>query len=144
MKTGILTILSFFFLQFAQGQCEKEISTNPVAPVNNEFLTLANEWHGNSTAYTVNSYLNHWSWYPPSNTQFNLNLSQGWENNLLQSLSMPMDNPFFATGTPTFITQQANTYQYRDFRWEDGWELLWMNLGIHPNLDQALSPSPGT
>jgi hypothetical protein len=24
----------------------------------------------------------------------------------------------------------------RDFRWEDGWELLWMNLGYLPNGDK--------
>jgi hypothetical protein len=145
MKTIILIIILWIFhCDIVFGQCDKNISTNPNAPVNDEFLDLANEWHSDQGPYTVNSFLNQWSWYPPSNTQFNLNLSQGWENNLLQSLSMPMDNPFFATGTTTFIHQQASTWQYRDFRWEDGWELLWMNMGIHPNLDQALSPSAGT
>lgn len=91
----------------SNGQCVKEISTNPNAAVISEFLQLANEWYDANGPYTVNSFLNQWSWYPPSNTQFELQLSQGWENNLIQSLTVPMDNPFVASGTTTFIHQQA-------------------------------------
>lgn len=145
MTTKIYITFALIFLGYSvYSQCEKEISTDPDAPINTEFLNLANEWYSAQGPYTVNSFLNQWSWYPPSNTQFNLNLTQGWANNMIQSLSFPMDNPFFATGTTTFIHQQASNYQYRDFRWEDGWELLWINMGIHPNLDEAVAPSTGS
>ncbi len=146
--TSKFFILILFFIIIGNSQifaqCEKDISTNPLNPINTEFLLLTNEWDGSNGPYTLNSMLNLWSWYPPSNTpNFNLSLYDGWASDLTGP-ELTMNNPFFGVGSPTFIHAQANQYQDRDWHWEDGWELLWMNLGVYPDGNESTSLTPGT
>jgi len=124
-------------------QCEKDISTDPLNPINSEFLQLTTEWYGDNGPYTVNSMLNTWSWFPPSNTPyFDLDLTTGWASDLPNTLDLSMNNPFFGVGNPTFIHAQANNYQDRDWKWEDGWELLYMNMGRYPDTTSSTQLTP--
>src|SRR5690554_6808631 len=55
-----------------------------------------------------------------------------------------MTNPYGSDHATNHINQSPNDDTYKDYRWEDGWELLWINLGKHFNGDPFDSPSTGT
>jgi hypothetical protein len=53
-----------------------------------------------------------------------------------------MDNPF---GSFNHVGAQSGfASEDRDFKWEDGWELLWMNLGYYPNGSIMDAAVPGS
>ncbi|NEN25654.1 T9SS type A sorting domain-containing protein [Cryomorpha ignava] len=107
-------------------------------------MELANEWYQTNAPYSMNSYLNAFNWYPPGNTQYVINLNEGWEHNLVTSTYLPMNNPFVQSGDYTFIHAQSAITNNRDFHWEDGWELLWMNLGKYPDGISAYGLTAGS
>ncbi|NEN23400.1 hypothetical protein G3O08_07795 [Cryomorpha ignava] len=107
-------------------------------------MNLANEWYGANAPYSINPYLNAFNWYPPGNLQYLINLDEGWEHNLVTSSTLPMNNPFVQSGDYTFIHAQSAITNNRDFHWEDGWELLWMNLGKYPNGSSAVGLASGS
>jgi len=55
-----------------------------------------------------------------------------------------MTNPYGSDHAENHINETPNDDTYKDYRWEDGWELLWINLGMHFNGDPLDDPSSGT
>ncbi|MCH8556024.1 MAG: T9SS type A sorting domain-containing protein [Schleiferiaceae bacterium] len=152
MKKQLLfaCILQFFAI-FVHAQFPKNISTHPDFPVNDEFLPMYNNWA--NTNHTINPFLNvgfDWRLFnsvSPLTPQpiIPLELRPGWINTI-KSLSsnnyFPMDNPF---GIVNHVgTRSGFNSVDRDFKWEDGWELLWLNLGHYPNGAVMDVPVPGS
>jgi len=139
----IVTTILILCSHLGLAQCEKEIETNPLNPLNNEFLPLKNDWYPGPSAYTENSFLNTAvNWYPP--TSITLDLSDNWSEPFGSSGDLNMTNPYGSDHAENHINQTPNDDTYKDFRWEDGWELLWINLGKHFNGDPLDDPSAGT
>jgi hypothetical protein len=138
-----LLLIGFIMPEFTQAQCIKEISTNPDNPVNNEFLPIVNGWWNSN--YTNNSFLNTFDWRYPN--QIIIDLNDDWSHPITSpgNSAYPMVNPFGSLMPDEFSYLYNNDdVTYGDFRWEDGWELLWSNLGRYPNGDDILDPSVGT
>jgi hypothetical protein len=141
MKKIILTlsIINFYVNLFAQNV--NGVSTNPLNPINPVFLPWANQFLGSGITY--DPFLNAFDWGP----------------NVLGSTTVTDKIPFisnqFNTGGIGAVTKlnpfntgmlgSSSSYMNsvaksgidvkdRDFRWEDGWELLWLNLGLTPDL----------
>ncbi len=131
-------------LMCAKAQNINGVSTNPQNPVNPPFLPWANLHLG--SGYTLDPFLNQFNWSPVSsngsltdfipvqyNTGFNI------ANISLSSNQIPMKNPFntgMDGGLSSYMSSVLGpSVSDRDFRWEDGWELLWMNLGYTPDLN---------
>ncbi|MCC5916341.1 MAG: hypothetical protein JJU02_03340 [Cryomorphaceae bacterium] len=146
----VLLLFTFFAKCVLHAQCEKEISTDPDNPVNNEFLLLKNTWYSANAPYTVNSYLNTTiNWKGGSNIL--LDLRPGWINPLFPAYNPPsstqelfeMRSPFSTSHAASHLNPVSLDESYRDFHWEDGWELLWSNLGKFPNGDPVNNSSSG-
>jgi hypothetical protein len=148
MKKNIfLLLIAAALASYAHGQCDKEISTNPFNPINDEFLPLMNDWFESddpsTPVYTVNSFVNGAiNWYPGNGIQLDLN--EGWVHDFGNANNYSMTNPFANNHNQTHLWLPSNNENDRDFRWEDGWELLWMNIGKSPNGDPYSAPSLGT
>ncbi len=149
MKNLTLFPLSLLFIVSQvslYGQCVKGISTEPEKGVNEEFLPLMNDWYPANGPYTVNSFENtHINWYWPNNIVIDLNAN--WSHPITSSGSgtFPMINPFSSAMPSAFsYLRNPTNPEWRDYHWEDGWELLWSNLGYYPNGDPYLNPSSGT
>ncbi len=148
-------ILTIFYLcvitLFAQAQNINGVSTNPENPVNPPFLPWANTHLG--TGFTHAPFLNNFDWRPVSPngnltdfipieyyTGFNI------AGISLSNNQIPMKNPFntgMSGGASSYIGEVLRpSVRDRDFRWEDGWELLYMNLGYTPDLNLIDLPDP--
>jgi hypothetical protein len=133
MKKNIfLLLIAAVLASYAHAQCEKEISTNPFNPFNDEFLPLMNDWFESddpsTPVYTVNSFVNSAiNWYPGNGIQ--LDLSAGWEHNFGIANTYSMTNPFANNHNEPHLWLPSSNENERDFRWEDGWELLKVNFG---------------
>lgn len=94
----------------------------------------------------MNSFLNTAiNWYPGNG--INLDLNAGWVHDFGNTSIYDMNNPFANNHVSDHIPHlhfPTNDENDRDFRWEDGWELLWMNTGKYPNGDPNSSPALGT
>lgn len=129
---------------FGNAQCIKNISTNPDNPINDEFLPLMNHLYPSNGPYTNNSFLNSFDWRWPND--IDVDLSQAWRHplgnfNSIYRMANPFDN---IMGSDFAYLQQPSDPKFRDYQWEDGWELLWMNLGYYPNGDLLENPSDNT
>lgn len=122
----ILTLIILAISICGRAQCDKEIETNPYAPVNDEFLPLKNNWYPGSPPYSINSFLNSdINWYPP--TSIVIDLGQNWSSPVGNGSGYYyMTNPYSSdhalnhlNGTPN----APNDDDYKDYRGEDGWEL---------------------
>jgi hypothetical protein len=134
MKIKIITLLiacSIIASTHAQVySCVRNISTNPNDPYNLEWQTMYPEDPGSfiNTAF---------SWYFGSNSFHIYPQSQNWNLPASYQSTHYMKWPFAMNNDDLDGT---NSYLYdglperdRDYHWEDGWELLWMNLGKLPN-----------
>jgi hypothetical protein len=152
MKKPLLYCCLLQFLVIATyAQFLKNISTHPDFPVNDEFLPMHNAW--TSSNHTVNPFLNtgfDWRLFNSINPLISqpiipLDLRPGWINEISQLSNnnyFPMDNPF---GSFNHVGAQSGfASEDRDFKWEDGWELLWMNLGYYPNGSIMNAAVPGS
>lgn len=117
--------------------CVRNISTNPLNPLNQEWNTL----HPGKT----NKFLNtHFNWYPsPYGPTILIDKTQQWATPYAaQTGVISMASPFRnENGHGTSYLHQG-FIEFRDYRWEDGWELLHMNLGRFPNGDKVDVPDP--
>jgi hypothetical protein len=117
-----------------EGQCLNDASTNPSNPINNEMKDA----NGNPlNGHTVNEFKNQFNWGSHTGSSWNgipvFSSGLNW--------SFTPGNPMFSP----FSTQMPSEYSYLhqngalptncDWHWEDGWELMWMNLGYYPNLE---------
>ena len=136
------------FAMSAHGQpCVNGIITNPHNPVNNQFVPLANQWYPSNGTDTHNPWLNQWSWYwsdgNPTIYRDNLNWNHQWPGN---APSVAMVHPYDILMPEGFeYLRPAGVHpDLYDYRWEDGWELLWMNLGYYPDGHPINDPAPGS
>ena len=120
-------------------------STNPNDPFNLEYLGYS----GSSVNNFENSFFN---WYPNSNNAIYIDPSINW---VIPQFQNSTPNHYYSMIWPWDANTIPSEFSYlsliwnpnigingghepllpeeRDFRWEDGWELLWMNLGYYPN-----------
>ncbi len=139
-------MLIFGSLNLNAQSCVKDISTNPVAPVNTELPVPFN-------LITVNPWLNTFNIGASTNGMLNnihINPQAGWNLSGINLNANPyMFNPFTSNMPPEYsylfgpkrvIDAQGNlTYssapQYMDWHWENGWEVMWLGTGYFPNGD---------
>ncbi len=123
-----LCVIIYAYGLMAQG-CVREISTNPENPVNEEWDNL---FPGSRQ-----SFLNSFNWADPVTIDGSLH----WDSKLGNG-PIPMSNPYTNSGgkATEFIWYGANfNINNSDWHWEDGWELLYLNLGFLPNGDPILN-----
>ena len=154
----IILFITVFYSQFnAHSQCgDPDIRTDPANPINNQFIPLVESNDGVPLNYTNNSFLNTFNWYPQPSAMY--------VNNIGPSNQPPLFDPAFSSSpTPAFYTMDnalwnsnpgnqylrigSGTQNYvpeSEYHWNDGWELMYMNIGIFPNGDGVNGPSAGT
>ena len=124
--------------QLTAQPCTNGISTNPYNPVNDQFVPMMNQWYPESQypgtgTDTHNPFLNtHFNWYIGGGTIFLYPGSNAWSHQWSGNPdSVAMLNPYSGSMGPEFsyLRPDSVAASNRDFRWEDGWELLWMNMG---------------
>jgi hypothetical protein len=142
MKKLILTIIIAAASNALLAQCkeDKTIRTNPSNPANTELTPLIPSGGVNEQLNTFD-----WGkWRGTSNKTFDLielNPSMGWHEN---GQSIPLNVPAAAWKMqPLFGQDMLTNYPYilaggpdpadKDWRWEDGWELMWLHTGYFPN-----------
>jgi hypothetical protein len=132
MKT-IFTILTILATNALVAQCDtSRISTNPAKPINTNLNILME-----NTNKTINPYRNIWNWGAYSGTNFNtilLNMNAGFT---LNNFNGVMFSPF-SNNMPSeynYLNQNGALPQNCDIHWQDGWELMYMNLGFFPNKE---------
>lgn len=131
-----ISLLGLIWLSFGltgkSQPCVNGISTNPYNPINNQFVPLANQWYPGNGTDTHNPWLNQWSWYwsdgNPTIYRSNLNWDHQWPGN---APSVAMVHPYDILMPEGFeyLRPEGVHPDFYDYRWEDGWELLWMNMG---------------
>lgn len=142
IKVDIQKAVLLFFMLFhvnivTYSQCINNVSTNPESPRNDGFLPWANVQIPTQAPFTVNPFLNRLNWanpYSPIYIQEKAGFNMGgvtWING-----QYPMLSPF-NTGLSSSSAYNAaiNTPNVpdRDYKWIDGWELLWINIGSTPD-----------
>lgn len=153
MKHNIIVICLCVITLFTQAQNINGVSTNPQNPVNPPFLPWANTHLG--TGFTHDPFLNKFDWRPigpTGNLTDNIPIEYYTGFNIagisLSNNQIPMLNPFntgMSAGHSSYINELLKpTVRDRDFRWEDGWELLYMNLGYTPDLKLIDLPIPAS
>lgn len=143
MRNIIILIVSIFLVVVSKlisaqetYPCVRDLSTNPNNPYNTEWSNMFDTDPG--------SFINSgFSWYNGSSIVIN-SASNAWTLPSNFPSLLPMSWPFGINNGHTYLTKDPFTNldipdKDRDFRWEDGWELLWLNLGILPNGD-PISP----
>ncbi|MEI7977596.1 MAG: hypothetical protein WCI53_02020 [Bacteroidota bacterium] len=148
------TILALLALESTNAQVTiNGISTNPQNPINNTFLPWANAQF--SGTFTHNPFLNTFNWYPDQNNNIEIPYTTGFNiaGISLTGNNINSKNPFY-DGLDIGLSDFAKALYYdnmgnsinstdRDFRWQDGWELLWMNLGKTPDGEPINAPKSG-
>lgn len=142
MKKKIILLGVSFVIFISNGfaqvfPCVRDISTNPNNPHNTEWISMFGPNEGGSFGPSfVNSWFN---WYP---SVFTLQIpisNQNWERPIsFTGTNLNMRWPFEELnddyiGSNAYLYQNINVEEDRDFHWEDGWELLWLNTGYLPN-----------
>lgn len=141
---AVFLILIFQFSVLAQqetdlcGEQIKKIITKPDIALNEEW----NAWFPND----IGSYVNSFEWGPyPGNQVFIPFVNMQWHPNFTNASSsnpnyIMMNNPFSINNTQLGYLYQSPKQQVstipameRDWHWEDGWELMYLNIGELPN-----------
>lgn len=132
--------------------CINGISTNPKNPKDPVFIDWVNQYPPYSGSVQHNPFLNTFDWQDPFNRidisplLFNI---PGANPNVMYGMQHPF-NGGLAEGSPYnysfFNSEDKKTISVknRDFHWEDGWELLWMNLGYTPDGSAIDNQQPGS
>lgn len=114
-------------------QCVHGISTVPLNPVNNQFDPI---FPGKTNVF-LNSF--DWGGMDGIFDEVPLNGSVGWENITIPGENYLLNNLFDDANAVTGSNYDMLLQPYgtganeRDFHWEDGWELLYLNTGYYPN-----------
>jgi len=132
------------------------ISTNPNSPVDPFFLNNIVDPSNPGTPFTINPFLNDFDWGEIAGADFKtigIDLCTYWEFDNSIVLANPSDpcplyyHPmisFMSDGMPSQFNYlkepQSGLITDRDYHWEDGWELLWMNLGYLPDESSIGGP----
>jgi hypothetical protein len=144
MKTIYNVVLAGILLAlqiqvFAQ-ECEKEISTNPLAPYNNHPFPQGryNPW--------LNSDFNIGELENGNVPPMPLNNQIGWQiSDFVFGNAFDMWNPYTSAGTPgtryLYLHPTGLDFEDLDWKWEDGWEVLHIGLGFYP-LRRVCHPAP--
>ncbi len=132
-------------------QCDvTQISTNPIdgQAVNDQYINLIVEpLDGVNLNYTNNSYLNTgFNWYPGNQITIDNLIDDGWTIPWGSSINqIKMVNPFTINMPSEYsYLRDGASNKLTEYRWEDGWELMYMNIGKFPNGDSISKPSEGT
>src|SRR5690554_3359781 len=150
LKRGLITIMAILCLlsNTLSQPCTNNISTNPYNPINNQFVPLMNQWFPGYGTDTHNPFLNtQFSWYLDYGTIFLYPGTNNWNHQWSGNPdSVAMLNPFSSSMPSQFsyLRPDGVSALNRDFRWEDGWELLWMNMGYYPDGYSISNPAPGS
>ena len=126
-------------------QCINNTSTNIESPRNDGFLPWAND-NIPGGPFTHNPFLNRFNWEDPyspiyieQNAGFNIG-GVSWING-----QYPMLSPF-NTGVSNSSAYNAAfnspSVSDRDYKWIDGWELLWINTGRTPDGIEMFTKVP--
>lgn len=140
-------MLSLLASQAAHSQCLNNTSTNPKDPRNPGFLPWADS-HLPGGPFSINPFLNTFDWeypykpiYIEKDAGFNIG-GVAWINN-----QFPMLSPF-NTGLRSSSAYNAAfnspAVDDRDYKWADGWELLWLNTGRTPDETELYDKTPGS
>jgi len=133
-KLGLGLFLPLSIL--AQDACEKDISTNPMAPYNGHSFpdNRYNPW--------INSDFDIGALDLGAVDLIELNNQLTWSSDFLSIASTTnlfMLNPYTSEGTPharyKYLHPNDVNFTLRDYKWEDGWELLYLGTGFYPNGD---------
>ena len=153
----ILTLASVIQIQ-AQNCSPAGISTNPAAPDDPFFLNNVIDPLNPGTPFTVNPFLNTFDWGEIAGADFKtigIDLCTYWEFDNSIILANPNDPcPLYYPMMSYLSDGMPSQFDYlkepgvnalitdRDYHWEDGWELLWMNLGYLPDFTSIAGPHP--
>jgi len=120
--------------------CVRSISTNPEEPSNSEWPML---FPGTPESFKNTGF----DWRPiPPVAPIIIDKTQNWVTPYAgQSGVINMKNPFtISNGPSTAYLWNNKALAEMDWYWEDGWELLYMNLGFLPNGDPVDNKSPSS
>ncbi len=95
------------------------------------FINTGFNWYHQGTQIIINKQIN--SWTLPAGFPNTLGMMWPFHPDNGQATSYLHKNP---------LTGQDLEPEKMDFYWEDGWELLWMNLGFLPNGDPIKPKNP--
>lgn len=134
----------FVSLQIAGQPCNNGISTNPSNPINNQFVQMGNDFYPGNGTDTSNPLLNSFDWYFGNSTIQLFPNQVNWTHFFSNFNSVVnMQHPFGGSMPSEFqyLRPDSVNPEFRDFRWEDGWELLYMNLGYFPDMNPTNAPA---
>ena len=136
----ITTILLWLATQtFSMGQCQedKTISTNPNNRINTELPS------------NKARYLNQFNWAKTTGSDIDeipINSAANWDRSYI-----PMGSTFNMTSPFSYGSGDQYMYLWQspgiksaelDWHWQDGWELMWLNLGWYPDNTTTISRNP--
>jgi hypothetical protein len=139
----IITILTLIlsapaWAQTGMNPCNRNISTKPELgyAFNDEWIS---EFPGKTAHFTNTGF----TWYPPGfGATITIDKTQNWATPYAaQSGFISMLSPFVDDNQRGTDYLQQGLVELRDWHWEDGWELLWLNLGKYPNGDKIDDPT---
>ena len=132
------SLLFFFMVVFSSSvfsQCDtNKISTNPENPISSDFDGLMKMYN-----FKINPFKNTWNWGASTDNNFNtilLNMNAGF---MLKNFNGGMVSPY-SLNMPSeynYLNQNGALPQNCDIHWQDGWELMLMNLGFYPNKEKT-------
>lgn len=128
-------------LVVAQDDCDKDISTNPDHPFNNHPFpsNKYNPW--------INSDFDIGELVGGSVPMMPLNNQISWQiSDFVFGTTFEMFNPYRSAGTTNdrynYLHPTGLDFEFRDYHWEDGWEVLHVGLGFYPNGEPIQNAVP--
>ena len=139
----IFILLSIHSIAMAQEACEKDISTNPMAPYN------LHSFPGNRYNPWINSNFDIGELSFEAVKLIKLNEQLTWSSDFISlagNADLEMINPYTSDGTPharyKYLHPNDVHFTLRDYHWKDGWELLWIGTGYYPNGEPVNTLQP--